>query len=82
MDKESKKIFMENEVIAIEILEKAGWVLHFDVSVEKAKGPGDRWPAFTSGGEFKIALLMKSKNVKPSGLKNRGRGRPPKKAAA
>ena len=83
MDEAVKKILAEEEVLAIEILENAGWILHHEIFVDRAAGPGHKWPSYTLGGEYRFGILRKSIDASSSGSppakKKRGG---PKKIAA
>lgn len=65
-------VLSEDEKIAIEILEKAGWLLFGDVAVEKATPKGEKWPSYTVGREYRIGLL-RAEISSPSGRRPKGR---------
>ena len=77
MESKLEKVLSEDdEVLAIEILEKAGWQFMSDITVEKGTPTGERWPLYTSGGEFPMGVLKpKPLDVGPrrSGPKTKGR---------
>jgi hypothetical protein len=60
MDTRFEKVLSEDEQLAIDILEKAGWNFMSEITVEKATPVGERWPLYTSGGEFKVGVLKQS----------------------
>ena len=76
MEPNLKQVLSEDEVLAIEILEKAGWQFMGEITIEKGTPTGERWPLYTSGGEFPMGVFKpKLLNVGPrrSGLKTKGR---------
>jgi hypothetical protein len=75
MGTELRDILSEDEKLAIEVLEKAGWSFVAEVSVEKATPMGDRWPSYTLGREYVLGILLpEPPKVSP--------GRPKKKSRA
>jgi hypothetical protein len=74
METAFKKVLSEDEVLAIEILEKSGWQFMSEITVEKCTPVGERWPLYTSGGEFPMGVLRDKEalKVKPPGSKKKG----------
>ena len=75
MEPNLKQVLSEDEVLAIEILEKAGWQFMGEITIEKGTPTGERWPLYTSGGEFPMGVLKRNKlDVAPkrSGRKKKG----------
>ena len=57
MDTKFTEMLSEDEQLAIDILEKAGWSFMSEITVEKATPTGECWPLYTSGGEFRVGVL-------------------------
>ena len=75
METAFKKVLSEDEVLAIDILEKAGWQFMSAITVEKCTPVGERWPLYTSGGEFPMGVLKNNPldlAPKKSGAKLKG----------
>jgi hypothetical protein len=65
-------VLSEDERLAVEILVKAGWQFQSEVTVEKGTPEGERWPLFTSGGVFAMAVLKTDAGSSPGGQKKKG----------
>lgn len=72
MDSVFKKLLSDDEGLAVDILEKAGWQFMSEITVEKCTPVGERWPLYTSGGEFPMGVLRDKDPIKPSGPKKKG----------
>lgn len=75
MGTESRDILSEDEKLAIDILEKAGWIFVAEVSVEKATPMGERWPSYTLGREYAMGILLPEPPKAPPGRQAKKSGK-------
>lgn len=67
------------EIEALELLKRCGWILLGDIDVYKATPEGENHPNYAQGGEYPIGVLRRPGHVESEAIPpQKKRGRPKK----